>query len=97
VKLVVQPEAETDIGDAAAWYHERSPAVCRIFLQTVEIALDLIEHHPHRYQKIYGQVRRVVLRRFPYALLYVVAEDEVNVIACVHGRRNPRRWQRRIR
>ena len=97
VKLVVQPEAETDIVDAAAWYDDRSPAVCRRFLQTLDAALAIIELHPLHYQAIYGQVRRTVLRGFPYALLYVASEDEVNVIACVHGRRNPTRWHRRVR
>jgi len=97
VKLVIQPEAETDIVEAAVWYDERSPAVRRRFLQTVEAALAVIADHPQRYQTIYRQVRRVVLRRFPYALLYVASEDEVNVIACIHGRQSPTRWQRRIR
>jgi plasmid stabilization system protein ParE len=97
VNLVVQPEAETDIVDAAVWYGDRSPAVCRRFLQTLEAALATIELHPLHYQTVYGQVRRMVLRGFPYALLYVASKDEVNVIACVHGRRDPKRWRGRVR
>jgi plasmid stabilization system protein ParE len=97
VKLVVQPEAEADITNAALWYDERSKAVRQKFLQTIEAALAVIGQHPHRYQQIRGSARRAVLRGFPYVLIYVASEEEVNVIACFHCSRDPRRWQDRIR
>ena len=97
MKLVVQPEAEADIVDAAVWYDQQARPIRQRFLQTVELVLGTIEQHPHRYQKVFGQVRRVMVRGFPYALLYVVSEQEVNVIACMHTSRDPRRWQGRVR
>jgi plasmid stabilization system protein ParE len=96
VKLVVQPEAETDIVDAAIWYDKQSRSIRQRFLDDVEIALALIERYPHRYQKVHGQVRRVMVRGFPYALFYIASEAEVNVIACSHCRRDPKRWQGRV-
>jgi toxin ParE1/3/4 len=97
VKLVVQPEAEAEIVNAAIWYEQQSRAIRQKFLQTVEATLAVIEQHPNRYQKILGQVRRVMLRGFPYAFLYTVSEHEVNVFACFHCSRNPKRWQSRLR
>jgi len=76
VKLVVQPEAEADIVDAALWYEGRAKLIRQQFLQTIEATLAAI-----------GQ----------YALLYVVSKQEVNVIVCFHCRRDPRRWQGRLR
>jgi plasmid stabilization system protein ParE len=35
------------------------------------------------------------LRRFPYSLFYRIIDDQVIVVACMHGRRHPRRWQSR--
>jgi plasmid stabilization system protein ParE len=97
VKLVVQPEAEADIVNAADWYDDQSRSIRQKFLDHVENALHVIEQHPHRYQKIFRQVRRVMVREFPYALLYIASDSEVNVIACSHCSRDPKRWQKRLR
>ena len=97
MKLVVQPEAEADIVNAAVWYDEQAKAIRQKFLQTVEATFSAIERHPMQYQTIFGQVRRVMLREFPYALLYIVSEQEVNVLACFHCSRDPKRWQSRLR
>jgi plasmid stabilization system protein ParE len=45
---------------------------------------------------VHGEARRAVLRRFPYSVIYAVREDEIVVIACFHGRRDPKRWQDRL-
>jgi hypothetical protein len=40
-------------------------------------------------------VRRALVRRFPYAVFYRVESDAPVIIACVHCRSHPRRWQSR--
>lgn len=37
-----------------------------------------------------------LLRRFPYAVYFVASSDLVSVVACMHARRDPRRWEERI-
>jgi plasmid stabilization system protein ParE len=96
VKLVVQPEAEADIVDASIWYDRQSKIVRENFLSTLYATLNVIERHPLQYQTFFGQVRRVMVRGFPYALLYLVSDDVVNVLACFHTSRDPKRWQDRI-
>jgi hypothetical protein len=51
----------------------------------------MIRRNPDQYQIIKGQARRAVLRRFPYSLVYVASEQEIVVLACFHGRRDPRK------
>jgi len=48
------------------------------------------------YPIVFSNARRAVLRRFPYSLIYVESGDDILVVACFHGRRNPRRWQDRL-
>jgi plasmid stabilization system protein ParE len=43
-----------------------------------------------------GEVRRAVLRRIPYSVIFTVREDEIVVIACFHARRDPKGWQYRL-
>jgi plasmid stabilization system protein ParE len=83
--------------NAASWYDGQSESIRNRFLQTVETTLAIIEQNPNRYQRIFGQVRRVLVRGFPYVLLYVVSGQEVNVFACFHCSRNPQHWQSRLR
>ncbi len=41
------------------------------------------------YQRVEGEIRRAVLRRFPYSLFYVIEQDQVIVLAFLHQRDKP--------
>jgi plasmid stabilization system protein ParE len=97
LRVVVQPEVETDIIAAKTWYQERSGRAADQFLRAVKNSLLLIEQNPFQYQIIFGSYRRTTLRPFPYVLVYTTTETEIVVVACMHGRRHPRRWQDRVR
>jgi hypothetical protein len=52
--------------------------------------------NPRQFPVIYKNIRRALLRRFPYALMFVIEADEtMTVIACFHGSRDPVHWQKR--
>jgi hypothetical protein len=63
--LVVRPDAEAEITEAAIWYNERSAAVRKSFLDEVDAALERVRHNPNQYQRVYREARRVKLGRFP--------------------------------
>jgi plasmid stabilization system protein ParE len=94
-KLILRPEAETELAEAVDWYETRGKGLGADFMRAVDAAMAAIQRNPDQYQIIKGQVRRAVLRRFPYSLIYVASEVEVIVLACFHGRRDPRRWSER--
>src|SRR5438067_991216 len=93
--LIVEPEAEAEIVDAASWYEARSPGLGPQFIRAVEAALGAIQRNPHVHQVVFREVRRAPVRHFPYGLMYIVAGQEIIVVACIHGRRDPNRWKRR--
>jgi plasmid stabilization system protein ParE len=95
-RLIVEPEAEAELIEAADWYDARSKIVRASFLSAVDAALRRIQDNPYQYQIIFGRARRAMLQGFPYALIYVAAKNEVIVAACVHCSRHPRRWRKRI-
>jgi hypothetical protein len=47
------------------------------------------------YQRVHGGMRRVLIPRFPYMLVFQERSGEVIVLGCVHGHRDPRVWQSR--
>jgi plasmid stabilization system protein ParE len=95
-RVALRPAAEADIDAAAAWLEEQSPCSAARFWRAVDETLRRLQQNPLQYQRVVGQARRVPLRRFGYALFYLVYEHEIVVVACTHGSRHPKRWQERI-
>ena len=94
-KIVVRPEAASEIQEAFDWYEERSEGLGLEFLRVADACLSGVQRNPAAYQIVHEQVRRALLRKFPYALFYLVTEDTVVVLACFHVKRSPADWQRR--
>jgi plasmid stabilization system protein ParE len=94
-RILFRPEAEVELMEAASWYEERGKGLGADFLRSLDAAVAAIERNPHAYPIVFGKVRRSVLRRFPYIIIYRVENDEILILACIHGRRDPKRWQER--
>ena len=94
-RFFVRRAARTDIAEAFRWYESRSAGLGHEFLRAVRVAFAAIERAPEQYPIAVDDIRKVTLRRFPYVIYYVVLERGISVIAVMHGRRHPRRWQSR--
>ncbi len=94
--LVIRPAAESDIEDAFRWYEEQRSGLGAEFLVAVEASLAAIEREPELHPVFYRRGRRVLLRRFPYSLFYIIQPKSVDVVGCLHTRRHPRRWASRL-
>jgi plasmid stabilization system protein ParE len=83
------PEANEDLLEARVWYDNIRPELGERFAFAVEATVEAIAEHSLQFP------RRVGVRRFPYGIFFEVQEHRIVVIACFHGRREPRRWQSR--
>lgn len=95
-RLVVRPEAEADIEAAYLWYEEQRPGLGEIFLAELRHTLDRVVDNPRLYQEVYPEARRALPRRFPYGIFYLIAGDEVVVLAVTHQARHPGVWRSRL-
>ena len=93
--LVVRPLAEADLDEAFAWYESRSGGLGVDFLRAVDACFAAIEATPLAYPVVYRGARRALLRRFPYAILYLLDGERLHVLACTHTSLHPRRWRQR--
>ena len=94
-RLLLEPEAEAEFLEAARWYEDRRPGLGTEFRASVETTLEVIEGAPERFPVALRDIRKARVPRFPYVVYYVPLSDVVSVIAIIHGRRSPRRWQAR--
>jgi toxin ParE1/3/4 len=97
LRLIVRAKTESDIESAFRWYEAQKPGLGADFIRSVDAALASVQREPELYQIVYRNARRVLLHSFPYAVFYIIQGDAVEVVACMHFRRNPRRWQSRVR
>ena len=87
--------ARKEIDTAFAWYLHHSPSAAATFLEAVDDALGQIGDAPDGFPVIRGRLRRVLLRRFPYAIYYKVYPGVISVVGVIHGHQHPHTWLRR--
>ena len=88
--------AEDEMLDAARYYEEQADGLGNVFLDKINSAQKDISHNPETWPVIRAGIRRRLLHRFPFALLYRVDSDEVVVLAVMHLRRHPNYWIDRL-
>ena len=93
--VIWSDEAKAEFYKSEQWYAEIGVHLAERFVQAVGDTVRLIEESPFRFPVVYRDRRRAGVKRFPYSLFFQIEADRVLVIACFHGKRNPRRWQRR--
>jgi plasmid stabilization system protein ParE len=93
--LVLHQSVFDDIDEAYHYYESQRPGLGDDFIATVEQVYSRISATPLMHQKIFQDVRRAVVRRFPYVVYYRPHPDRVEVIAVYHTRRDPAGWQAR--
>lgn len=95
-RVVFRQRAIAEIDEAAAWYEDQRAGLGLEFTNAVSSSIESIKKNPLRYQRVFKDRRRAVVARFHFNLIYLVGEDEIVVVACLHGHRDPRRWMGRI-
>ncbi|MGI6100216.1 MAG: type II toxin-antitoxin system RelE/ParE family toxin [Lentisphaerae bacterium] len=84
--------AELELLDAAQYYEIQARGLGSEFLDKIETAILDIREAPERWPIIRANIRRRLVHRFPYALLYRVEPDAIIILATMHLRRRPDYW-----
>ena len=101
-RIEILAEAAKKAAEAARWYERERPGLGAEFEAAVDVALDLLADNPAPSVPAAGSaanrgVRRMILRRFPFDLVFVHSHSLVRVIAFAHHSRRPGYWRRRVR
>jgi plasmid stabilization system protein ParE len=91
----ILPAAFAESEEAAAWYAERDPDLGIAFALEVDKAIQKIADAPWRWPAHLHGTRRVLLKRFPYLIVYREEAKRVLVVAIAHGKRKPGYWKGR--
>jgi toxin ParE1/3/4 len=61
-----------------------------------DACFERIRRSADSFQQIYKTARRARIRRFPYLVYFVATPAGIQIVACMHAKRDPRIWQRRV-
>ncbi len=91
-RVHIRPRAEEDLREARLWYEERREGLGDEMVAAVRRAIRSLEDEPARRPLHYREFRRLLIRRFPYKIFYLVERDRVVVFRVLHGKQDhPRR------
>lgn len=90
------PEAEAEMRASARWYDEQSAGLGESFLDAVEAATARIVANPEAFGFAGHDIRRHLVNRFPFGILYRVETTRIYVLAVSHLNRKPTYWEHRL-
>jgi plasmid stabilization system protein ParE len=93
--LVFKNGVRQEIDAIYEWHENEREGLGLEFLDELERVLDRLSEQPLVHRKIRNEVRRALLKKFPYSIYYRVPPTRVEVIAVLYSRRDPAIWQAR--
>lgn len=98
-KIKLLPIVNLDLRKAKKWYQEKSETLAQEFKIEVNKEIDYIGEYPEHYQLKYKEFRQSLVTCFPYAIFYLVQEEQKQIIifGILHTSRNPEIIKKRIK
>ena len=96
MRIIFSKFAKQEIEDAVSYYEREYSGLGKRFKEEVRLASLRIAEYPQAWSTERGDVRKCLLHKFPYKLLYSIEDDHVFVIAVAHQHRKPDYWVERI-
>ena len=90
LSLILAEEAENDIDLAQQWYDAQRMGLGDKFLYEIGRSFESIISNPFLYG-FYNKdsIRRFIIKKFPYIILYVVSDKRIEILSVFHTQRNP--------
>ena len=92
MKVLFTELAKSEIDDAACFYELEYNGLGIRFKEEIRHAVNLIREYPTALAIERGDVRKCLLHRFPYKILYSIEDDHILIIAIAHQHRKPDYW-----
>jgi plasmid stabilization system protein ParE len=85
--------AYRELAAAAEYYEDQQAGLADRFLAAVAEAMERIARHPETWVHVSPRVQRCLVHRFPFALLYHVSSEDIQIVAVADLRRDPAHWE----
>jgi toxin ParE1/3/4 len=79
--------AKDDLDEIVDWYEVKSKGLGQLFLEEVEKAVAKLERYPNSFRICYKYYHSILMKRFPYKIIYSIQNDIVLVMVILHDKR----------
>jgi len=90
------PEATSEFKNAVRYYRSIDNKLSHQFIKELKFTLQNIQQFPQAWTLVDITIRRCLLNRFPFAVIYHVAQDNIYILAVMNLNRKPNYWQDRL-
>lgn len=94
-RIEISDEAEADFDKSYEHYYQDSLNIADTFYMRINLSLDYIKQNPSSFPIAYKDVRKFVVKKFPFVIYYRIVDSTIQVIAIFHSSRNPEIWNER--
>ena len=96
MRITFHEDARAELLEAAQYYQDRVKGLGQSLVDDVELASQEIQKTPFAYPHVSSDLRRKILDRFPYGLIYAIESDRIRIVAVAHHKRRPEYWRYRL-
>ncbi len=86
------PKARDEFEKSAQFYEGKFPGLGLAFVTEVEAAVSFVLTQPEAGVSVSSELRRVLVSRFPFAIVYRVKGEIIHIVAVAHQRRHSDYW-----
>ncbi len=94
-KIELSDEAEVDLDKSYEYYANENEDLADNFYRYIANSIEEIRKNPNLYPDIHKNIRKFVIKKFPFVIYYKINDVVVEVVAIFHTSRNPEIWQER--
>ncbi|MEP6719519.1 MAG: type II toxin-antitoxin system RelE/ParE family toxin [bacterium] len=95
MKISFLDAAQSELDDAIDYYDETRSGLGLGFAEEVE-QVKRITHYPEAWAQLSSRVRRCIISRFPYSVIYQSRSEIIVVVAIQHHHQEPESWRTRV-
>ena len=95
MKYSFHPDAEEEFNHAIHYYHDCRKGLGYEFVVEVYLAIERARAYPKAWHIIEGDIRRSLVNKFPFGILYSEEGNELFIIAVMHLHKKPDYWKKR--
>ena len=96
-RIIIKPIVWFDLEQAITWYEKQKIGLGRKFFYKFEEGIERIIANPYAYKNITSEVKRALLKNFPYKIFYAISENEILIIGVFHSKRSNAFVRKRVR
>ena len=96
-QIRIHPLAALDFEHAKNWYNLQKENLGNEFTLELEKLFSHIANNPKQYPKFRNNIRKAVVKRFPYSVFFEIESDFIKIYAIFHNSRRPITWKKRVK